>query len=147
MDEGLDVSAGSSCCRYSCELMMKQITKCGISLEPSPEIVQPEVQPLQAEVMAEEEVATDVVSEVSSVEPAEALEGKEAEEMKVKVSGTKMEVAPMKPEVTEVEQVTEEVKEEAPKGKTAIFFIEPAERTVSPRLIHLSVTLYGYRCT
>ncbi len=94
--------------------MMDSKTNCEISLEPSPEIVQP----LKSEVTAEEEVATDVVSEVSSVEAAEATEGKEAEETKkVTVSGTKMEVAPMKPEVTEVEQVKEEVKEEAPKGK------------------------------
>ncbi len=98
--------------------MMDSKTNCEISLEPSPEIVQPEVQPLKSEVTVDEEVATDVVSEVSSVEAAEATESKEAEETKkVKVSGTKMEVAPMKPEVTAVEQVKEEVKEEAPKGK------------------------------
>ncbi len=73
---------------------------------------------------AEEEIATDVVSEVSSVEAAEATEGKEAEETrKVTVSGTKMEVAPMKHEVPEVEQVTKEVKEEAPKGKTGISIV------------------------
>ncbi len=104
--------------------MMKWITNFKLSLEPSPEIVQPEVQLLKSEVTLEEEVATDVISEVSSLEAAEATEGKEAEETKkVTVSGTKMEVAPMKPEVTEVEQVKEEVKEEAPKGKTGISIV------------------------
>ncbi len=69
----------------------------------------------------EEEVTTEVVSDVSPVETIEALEGIEAEEAKkVRVSGTKMEVAPMKPEVIEVEQITEEVKEEAPKGKPGV---------------------------
>ncbi len=91
--------------------------KCGFSLEPTPEVVQPKVKPLEAEVEAEEEVAIDVVSVVSSVEAAEATEGKEEEAKKVIVSGTKMEVAPMKPEATEIEHAEVEVREEAPEGK------------------------------
>ncbi len=86
-------------------------------LEPTPEIVQPEAQLIEAEMKVEEEVTTEVVFDVSPLETVEALEGIEAEEAKkAKVSGTKMEVAPMKPEVTEVE----EVKEEAPKGKPGV---------------------------
>ncbi len=72
-----------------------------------------------AEVEAEE-ITTDVVSEVSSVEATEVAEGKEIGEApkKAKVSGTKMEVAPVKPEVTEIEHVKE--KEEAPKGNGVV---------------------------
>ncbi len=77
----------------------------------------------------EQEVTTEVVSDVSPVETVEALEGTEAEETKkAKVSGTKMEVAPMKPEVIEVEQITEEVKEEAPKGEAESYIVVRTQR-------------------
>ncbi len=72
----------------------------------------------------EDEVTTEVVADVSPAETVEALEGTEAEEgKKIKVSGTKMEVAPMKPDITKLVQITEEVKEEAPKGEAESYIV------------------------
>ncbi len=70
-----------------------------------------------AEVVEHKEVVpSEEVSMELTVESAEVTETKVEE--KVTVSGTKMEVAPVKPEVTEMEHVDEE---EAPIGKGGLY--------------------------
>ncbi len=90
-----------------------QIFTAVISLEPIPE-----AQVIEAELKTDE---VGVVSDVAPVDTVETMEGKEADEVTVKVSGTKVEVAPMKPEVTEMEHVEERVG--GPEGKTGWLII------------------------